>query len=185
LHAKEAKGVILDRGKHGLEAALEQWVAGQDETMDCFAREQLFVTSNQPVPQCGHDCSSDSCREEASEMPPPKRVKHHSDSADVAGPEEVRAACARLVAGLPRAFREPMRRDAEALAALLLRLCPDSPWMTMQVEVMAKLAAYTRWHQDNYTGRAMITSPVRVRGASTTLLCATINSRRRGARRWR
>ena len=77
--------------------------------------------------------------------------------ADETKADEVRAACARVVSGLPEALRETMRRDAEALATMMLRLCPDAPWLTVQVEVVAVLGACKRWHQDRYTARALIT----------------------------
>ena len=40
---------------------------------------------------------------------------------------------------------------------MMLHLHPDGGQLTIQVEIVARIAACTRWHQDNYTGRAIIT----------------------------
>ena len=42
----DAKGVIWHRGAHALEADMEEWVAWQEETIECFSREQLIVNCN-------------------------------------------------------------------------------------------------------------------------------------------
>ncbi|KAJ1466744.1 hypothetical protein T484DRAFT_1987687 [Baffinella frigidus] len=110
---------------------MARWVRGQDETRESFAYEQLLLATLRP--------------------PPP--------GVPVSGLDDVRAACARVTSALPAgAFRDAMRADAEALSALLLRLvCPDyAPWLTLQVDIIGHNAC-SRWHQDNYVGRAMIT----------------------------
>jgi hypothetical protein len=46
----EVKGAILYRGRHELEDTMGQWVAGQEEPMDCFAMEQVVLD-----PRAGSD----------------------------------------------------------------------------------------------------------------------------------
>ena len=112
---------------------MAQWVLTQEECFESFSIEQLLVS---PLGGGGDPCNQ---------------------SKPVAGPDEIRAACGRVVAGVPEgAFREAMRSDAEALVGTLLRLCPDSLWLTLQVEIVGKNAC-TRWHQDQYVCRAIIT----------------------------
>jgi hypothetical protein len=59
---------------------------------------------------------------------------------------KLRESCARLVAEIPGGFQESMRSDAEALAAALVRMCPDSKWLTLQVEIVGANSC-ARWHQ--------------------------------------
>ena len=75
----------------------------------------------------------------------------------VAGDDEVREACTRLVRNIPEAFREAVRADAEALTAVLRRSCPKANWLTMQIEVVAHVNACKKWHHDYYVGRATVT----------------------------
>ena len=157
-HTSEAKGIVWSRDPHAKEAEIEHWVAGQAETVECYSSEQLRVMPpSKPREHEGADAAT-----------PPKRAKltipttalcvnQLGREVSVAGPDEVQAACARVVATLPTTFQEPIRRDAEALTAMLLRLCPNSPWLTLRIEIVAKIGACTRWHQDRYAGRAIIT----------------------------
>lgn len=74
----------------------------------------------------------------------------------VASASDIQQACARLVEKLPASFRETVLEDAERLAATLMRLCPDSQWLTLAVEIIGKNCC-SRWHQDRYEGRAIVT----------------------------
>lgn len=142
----DAKGVIWERCAHACKAEMEQWVAGQKTTRGAFSVEQLFTRV-----------------EDAGTAQPSKRAKVLSTMSDtdiaalVAGPQDVQAACQKVVAWLPPALRGPMSRDASALAEILLRLCPGATWLTIQVEIVDHLGTCTRWHQDRYTARALIT----------------------------
>ena len=149
-----AKGVIWERCAHALQSDMEQWLVGQNETVTCFSVEQLFT---------GGEGTHEADERTETTPPPSKRVKSFSSRSDdtqrkrdVAGPVDIQAACERLVAGLPHALRGPLSRDAKALAEMLLRLCPDAPWLTTSVEVTGARTACTRWHQDKYMGRALI-----------------------------
>ena len=71
--------------------------------------------------------------------------------------EGVSRACDDLLRNVPPEFSEIIRRDATMLAHMLVRLCPGSGrWLTMQVEVVGRNSC-TRWHQDKYVGRAIVT----------------------------
>eukprot|EP00756_Hemistasia_phaeocysticola_P036504 Hpha_TRINITY_DN16646_c0_g1::TRINITY_DN16646_c0_g1_i2::g.179508::m.179508 len=134
-----AKGVSWDRGTHSDANEIVQWVATQkeDETIASFAREKLLVA---PLSESHHDdCGDPSCR-----------------NLPISGPDDVCDASARLVARLPAAFREGVRADAEALATLLMRMCPKAALLQMSLSVVGKNCC-GRWHQDNYVGRGIIT----------------------------
>ena len=49
-----------------------------------------------------------------------------------------------------------MRQDAKALCAMIMSLCPRVPWLTLTTEIVGRNSC-SRWHQDNYVGRAIIT----------------------------
>ena len=57
---------------------------------------------------------------------------------------------------MPGVFRDAVKQDAEALAALITSLCPRVPWMNLSTEIVGRNSC-SRWHQDNYVGRAIIT----------------------------
>ena len=69
---------------------------------------------------------------------------------------DVRAACTRVAEGVPGVFRDAVKQDAEALATLIMSLCPRVPWLTLSTEIVGTNSC-SRWHQDNYVGRAIIT----------------------------
>ena len=115
-----------------------------------FAVAQLQVA---PEPdECESDCDDASCED----------AKGAAATADVDAEiaewrdEQLREACDHLVGELPPSFREDVRSDAEALAKMQLRLCPDVPWLTLRLEV-AQFNACGKWHQDAHVGRAIIT----------------------------
>ena len=96
----DAKGVIWERCTHLCKAEMEQWVAGQNSTRGAFSVEQLFTGV-----------------EDAGTAQPSKRAKLLSTMSDteialLAGPQDVQAACQKVVAWLPPALRGPMSRDA-------------------------------------------------------------------------
>ena len=145
----DTKGVIWERHAHSLQEDMEQWVAGQQESIGCFSGEQLFI-------------GTETRGQDASNLRPSKRAKLLSTMPDVERQrdvdESVQVACERVVAKLPPALRGPMSDDARALAELLMRLCPGTEaWLTIQVEIVGALGACSRWHQDRYIGRAIIT----------------------------
>eukprot|EP00756_Hemistasia_phaeocysticola_P036503 Hpha_TRINITY_DN16646_c0_g1::TRINITY_DN16646_c0_g1_i1::g.179505::m.179505 len=131
-----AKGVSWDRGTHSDANQIVQWVSTQDETTSRSC-EKLLVA---PLSESHHNkCGDPSCR-----------------NLPISGPDDVREASARLVARLPAAFREGVRADAEALATLLMRMCPKAALLQMSLSVVGKNCC-GRWHQDNYVGRGIIT----------------------------
>jgi len=138
-HLAMAKGVFWERGAFPQEPELSLWLGEQEETHH-FAIEQLLVAPPRET-ICGGDGGNG---------------KETGRKKAVAGPEEIREACARLVAGLPQGCCEGVRRDAEALAEMMVRLCPEVPWLILRLEVIQNNACW-RWHQDWYTGRAIVT----------------------------
>ena len=135
----DAKGIVYDRGAggHPVTADMARWLEGQEETREAFAYDQLLLAP----------------------LPPDSPYHDRDGGVPVSGPDDVRAACVRITSRLPAGvFRNALRADAEALSSLLLRLVsPDyAPWLTLQVEVVGRNAC-SRWHQDNYVGRAIIT----------------------------
>ena len=136
----EAKGAFFDRGVHRQQDAMARWLGEQEEAEfkhGEFATRQLLVAQL---------CDDADCKD-----------AHSADGVQptVAGPDEIRDACGQLVAGLPASFREAVRRDAEALTAMCMRLCPKVPWVTLRLEIVQHNACW-RWHQDGYTSRALI-----------------------------
>jgi hypothetical protein len=120
---------------------MARWLSGLDEANFAFgdiAHGQLLVAP--PRDDCDSDCEDVACEDGESAL---------------SGIGEVRDACAQLVTVLPAACREAVRKDAEALAGIFMRLCPDVPWLTLRLEIVQHEACW-RWHQDAYTGRAII-----------------------------
>eukprot|EP01047_Picozoa_sp_COSAG01_P003753 COSAG01_NODE_115_length_25561_cov_103.183450_14_plen_327_part_00 len=143
----QAKGVFLERSSHRHESEIKQWLHQHNEAdfaYGQFSGEQLLVAPLHD--QCeGSGCEDLSCQHDTAE---------HTHAP--AGPQEIRDACVRLVAGLPGSFREAVQSDAEALAGMCVRLCPGVPWLAMRLEIVQEYSC-KRWHQDCYTGRAIIT----------------------------
>jgi hypothetical protein len=143
----EAKGVFFDRGVHRHARPIERWLHElneEDFPYGEYAAEQLLVAPPQPPRD---DCDSSDCEDASCQDP----AEGHA----LAQPGGVSDACTQLVADLPSAFREAVRRDAEALALTSVRLCPDAPWLTLRLEIV-QYNACTRWHQDNQTCRSII-----------------------------
>lgn len=120
---------------------MERWVRSQEETPECLSAEWLFVKTSKS--------SEDTAEKEAPETTVANKIL---------------AACDRLVASLPLdlagagglGFREKVRYDAEALAFMMRRLSPESPWLKLQTEIIGRNSC-SRWHQDNYVGRVLVT----------------------------
>ena len=136
----DAKGVYFDRGgAHDREAEIAAWLETVEEE-DCpfgeFSGVQLLVAPEKP-------CDDSSCDEDHDEAPP-----------ELATAADVRDACAALVADLPASFRGSVEADAREIAAASTELCPETPWLTLRLEVV-QLEACWRWHQDFYTARTL------------------------------
>jgi hypothetical protein len=125
---------------------MSSWVRNQREDgRGCFAREDLVVARVEGCEDPSHPCGDAHSH------------AHPHQHAEIAGPAEISRACARLASHAPAGkFREALRSDAEALAALMMECCPGVPHLTLQIEIVGRNAC-SRWHQDNYAGRALVT----------------------------
>jgi hypothetical protein len=155
------KGITWDRGsEHPCAAEMRRWVDAQDgDTHINFASEKLLLAPI--VPAAGKcDCGDSKCDDDDDDDSGGGSSSNCSaPMPDVSTnkPGDIRAACARLVADLPEgACQNAVRADAEALINMLVRLCPGVPWATLQLEVVGGNRC-SRWHQDGYVGRAIIT----------------------------
>ena len=144
----QTKGCFINRGgAHRHEKKIVRFlnVLEEDELpFGQFSAEQLQI-----APLRDSDCRDGSACEDPS-------CKFDANESVLAGPEEIRQACAQLVADLPSSFREDIRIDAEAIADMCVRLCPEVPWLTLRLEVTQYDACW-RWHQDAYVSRTLIT----------------------------
>lgn len=137
---KNAKGCFLDRGRHRKEEQIMLWLNDRNE--DDFNFGEFATAQFQVAPQqgsCDSDCKDTLCKAEAK----------------IAGDNEIIAACAELVSGLPSSFREDVRMDAESIVELCRKLCPTVPWVTLRLEIVQYNACW-RWHQDGYVGRTIV-----------------------------
>ena len=137
--SKMAKGCFFERGRSCKEGKIEEWLRGYEESDFSFGeiattQAQIATSKN----QCDADCEDKLCKDIAS------------------GVDNIPDACEKLVACLPESFRENVRSDAESIANMCVRLCPDIPWLTFRLEIVQYDACW-RWHQDAYVGRAIIT----------------------------
>jgi hypothetical protein len=135
---REAKGVIWYRGASKLAQEIEEWVSQQEEDDDCcsFAKEVI---------QLSHPSGLSSPKKRR------KRTTSNTLSADV------NTACHRLVQRLPKGlFRESVLTDALALTESITNMCPGVPFLMLQLEVIGHNRC-SRWHQDQYAGRMIIT----------------------------
>eukprot|EP00941_MAST-03F_sp_MAST-3F-sp1_P006516 g6516.t1 len=132
------KGVYWKRCKNKFESRLAKWLSHQEEDLyEAFAYEQLLVCE-EPLTQRAYQKVTGIRK---------RKVASFGD---------IKAACDRLVADIPIEFRSTIRNDAESLAEILTRLCPKVRWLTFQLEIIGNNAC-SRWHQDNYVGRMIIT----------------------------
>lgn len=143
----ESKGVCWSRSEHPQASLISLWTEKQEEDEhESFAKESIMLVQNPADTHHGVGC----CAEHTTIRPKkkPRRSKPASD---------VSAACRRLVAKLPKGqLREAVRADAEALSASMMRMCPEVPKLTLQLEVIGNNRC-SRWHQDYYAGRMLIT----------------------------
>jgi hypothetical protein len=142
---QDAKGVYFQRGPHQREADIKHWL-GQHSDGDICCKT-LLVAPPVPGPEDECGCGDTSCDSNTG--------SGGDNASDLAGPAEIRVACAKLVAELPASFRESVRHDARLLADMCVRLCPAAPWLTLSLEVQHHNAC-TRWHQDSVVSRAII-----------------------------
>ena len=171
----DAKGCFFRRGKsHQKEKEIRQFLDGceeEDFPFGEFSSAQLLVAP--PVEVDASECDDSECDDESCDKRESSDEKDtmnqetneaiHSQDEEreeevptIAGPEEIRAGCVQLVEELPESFREDIRKDAEALATLSKRLCPNAPWLTMRLEIVQEHMC-SRWHQDHYISRSLIT----------------------------
>ena len=148
---REVKGILFKRPPLACSVDMEKWVEAQEESLEAFAIEKLFVQAHGQE-ESAHDHAHDEergCCEP--EQPCSKRMR-------IFGPEEVTRACKRLLQKVPKALAEPIERDAKELSKMLVRLCPGSSTrcLSMQVEVVGRNACQ-RWHQDRYISRGVVT----------------------------
>merc|ERR1719221_980072 len=57
---------------------------------------------------------------------------------------------------LPQAVCQQIRDDAEQLGMVVARMCPGAEMLEVKLEIMGHYVC-SRWHQDNYTCRGIIT----------------------------
>jgi len=134
------KGIYWERGEHPHAQEMEEWVAVQEEDDYSSFWEQKLMVNKPKAKECEDGC----CHFDYDEEGPLK------------GPEDVKAACAEMASKLPPSFRDEVRADAEALAEMMMRLNPEAPFLCIAIQVIARNRC-SRWHQDNYIGRAIMT----------------------------
>jgi len=137
------KGVCIERGPHPLVAEMDRWVSTQaEDEYNAFFHEKLMVAPEHEKPCTDEGCDHD---------------HGHDHDGTMVGPDEVKAACARMASKLPAGpFREAVRADAEEMSFLMIKLNPEATWLAVQLEVVGRNRC-SRWHQDNYVGRAILT----------------------------
>ena len=153
------KGAFIVRGAHSQEEQIALWLQGkQEEHGGSF--EQVIVGplrhgghghAPPPPPRHGHGHghghaahghdNSDGCGSEECKDP-----SCSGGTKTVGGLAEVKAACERLVARLPESFRDAVREDAEALAAMSMRLCPKAPVLSLRLQVIQHNVGLGRAH---------------------------------------
>ena len=134
----DVKGAFINRGgRHKAEKEITEWLKGKEESE--FECGEIAVIGLNVAPS-RNACSDENCDE-----------KH-----DLSGPEEIRAACEKLVRKLPASFRDFVRDDAEKISAMSRRLCPNVPWLVLKLEICQYLRCQ-KWHQDYYTSRTIVT----------------------------
>ena len=147
---RHAKGCFIERGSaHRHEKKIARWLSGVEEEDLPFGE---FAAAQVQVAPLREDCDDADCQDASCANGDDCDIK----GAELAGPDEIRQACGRLVADLPASFRADVRSDAEAIAGMCVRLCPEVPWLTLRLEV-THFDACWRWHQDAYVSRTLVT----------------------------
>ena len=142
---RDAKGCFFERGAHLQVGEMEKWLEGLEEDEYEFgeiAVAQVQIAREKLEGACGDECDDPSCEDTA-------RIS-------IAGPEGICQACDELVEELPDSIQEHVRSDAESIAKMLARLCPNVPWLTLRLEIVQHNACI-KWHQDAYTCRTLVT----------------------------
>jgi len=152
------KGVIWDRGSNSdLENSLSTWLQGKRESHSRVWRVQEVTVGGNEGETC---CRDFHCHDDEKDPALHAEPTHNHDAA-----EKIKAACSRLVSDLPSCARDVVSRDAEALAQMMLRFFQSEEAassrkrkhrITMQIEFVGRNRC-SRWHQDNYFGRALVT----------------------------
>lgn len=70
--------------------------------------------------------------------------------------KDIEQVASKVVASLPATIRDVLKEDAYFMAKILRELCPTAPFLRMSMEVIGKYGC-SRWHQDNYVGRMIVT----------------------------
>ena len=163
------KGIVWDRGTHPLEREMEAWVS--EHRGSVFAK---VVSVGADGEEGGGTACGSSCCHDGDDQHGHGHGHGHwhghdhghdhdttEESAAADAVAKIKEACASLVLKLPPSVQDTVREDAVSLAEMMLRFCPehakDNPYhLTMQIEVVGRNSC-SRWHQDNYVGRSLIT----------------------------
>eukprot|EP00944_MAST-04C_sp_MAST-4C-sp1_P008752 g8752.t1 len=140
---KNAKGCFFERGTHRKEKKIAKWLCLHEESdfdFGEFAVEQVQIAPERD--NCSDECKDPSCKDTS-----------YFDAAAIES--RIREASEYLVENLPAPFRSDVRSDAESIALMCTRLCPEVPFITLRLEIVQYNACW-RWHQDAYVGRAII-----------------------------
>ena len=135
---EEAKGAFIVRGRHPRENEIAEWLKEKEE--EEFECGEIAVIGLNVAPS-RNKCEDENCEDCDDEL---------------AGPAEIREACKTLVEKLPASFRDAVRSDAEKIATMSRRLCPNVPWLVLKLEICQYLRCI-KWHQDYYTSRTLVT----------------------------
>ena len=137
---ENAKGAYIVRGRHPRENEIAEWLKEkEEEEFECGEIEVIGLN----VAPSRNKCEDENCDD-------------CDDGEHLAGPEEIREACKKLVEKLPASFRDAVRSDAEKIATMSRRLCPNVPWLVLKLEICQYLRCI-KWHQDYYTSRTLVT----------------------------
>ena len=146
---RNAKGCFINRNIHPKVKQITEWLNNYEESdfdFGEFAAIQLQIAAKRKNDCDDSDCEDASCEEEDEE---------EEENVTFAGVDEIRNACTKLVENLPKSFRKDVSIDAESIALMCIRLCPDVPWLTLKLEIVQYNACW-RWHQDYYVSRAIV-----------------------------
>lgn len=100
----DAKGPYIDRGPHRQAKKMARWLKKSCPEEDELPFGEFAAAQVQVAPE--PDCDDSGCEDAACEE------DSGPDKVELAGPDDIRDACAHLVAELPSSFREDVRKDA-------------------------------------------------------------------------
>ena len=143
---REVKGAYWNRREKALCPDIVEWVQKQPEDGYCAFGEQRLVVLK----------INDEAGDFTANRTPPTRPKEKVAGIAIT-PHDLKVACNRLVEKVPdQKVRRMVKADAETLAKMLMKLCPDAPFLALQLEIIGNNRC-SRWHQDIYAGRMLIT----------------------------